>query len=108
MRTVTFILLFIPSIVHSAVRDDPYEVFDMSKRFYDTAVIEVHTVDDANERCQKESRKRGFGGFPYKVEACTFWADGSNNKCTIYLPKRTNMHQLGHEVRHCYQGPWHE
>lgn len=92
-----------------AFDDNPYNIFDASKRM--TGQVELHwvVVEDASVTCQKESKKRGLGGWPYKVYACTFWNDGGvANKCTVYTSKNTNMHQLGHEVRHCFQGPYHD
>ena len=91
----------------TTIKDDPYEVFDISKKMYDSAEVRILTVDDVSNRCQQESNKRGLGGFPYKVYACTFWNDGGSKRCTIVLPKRTNMHQLGHEIRHCFLGAFH-
>jgi len=29
------------------------------------------------------------------------------NKCLIVTPKQATMHNLGHELRHCFQGYWH-
>lgn len=89
-------------------KDDPYEVFDISKKKYDSAEVRIVTVNDVSDRCQQESHKRHLGGFPYKVYACTFWNDGGvSGRCTIYLGMSTNMHQLGHEIRHCYLWNFH-
>ena len=100
------LLLLIPNLAF-AWKDDPYEVFDMSRRMYSNVEIEIVTSNDISNRCQQESRKRGFGGFPYTVYACSFWNENRQRKCTIYLPTQTDMHQLGHEVRHCFQGSSH-
>lgn len=103
-------IAFISPVLH-AFNDDPYEPFDLDKKMYDSTMIELHTIDVTNDamwkECDQESRKRGFGGFSYRVYACSFWNEGSKRKCAIYLPRKTNMHQLGHEVRHCFQGSWH-
>ena len=96
------------SAVSITIKDDPYEVFSIAEKMYDTAEIRIMAVNDVSNRCQEESRKRGFGGFPYAVFACSFWNEGGSRRCTIFLGKKTNMHQLGHEVRHCYQGAWHQ
>lgn len=109
MKALTFVILLFPITAFSVdIKDDPYEVFDMSKRMYDNVEVEIHTDSNISQRCENESHRRGFGGFPYKVYACTFWNEGGRHKCTIYLPTNTNMHQLGHELRHCYQGSWHK
>lgn len=54
--------------------------------------------------CETESRRRGLGGFGYGVDACSFW-DATH--CTIVTSTRPTMHQLGHELRHCFQGNFH-
>lgn len=108
MKSIIIPLLLISfSATSSEISDDPYEVFDISKRMTSSIKVEIHTDDNAPERCQRESRRRGFGGWPYKVFACSFWNEENGHKCSVYLPKNTNMHQLGHEIRHCYQGAWH-
>lgn len=84
--------------------DDPNRPFDASSNFTTTSTINWRTVDDVQKACEAESRKRGFKGFGYAVQACSFF-DG--NQCTVITGKQTTMHSLGHEVRHCFQGNWH-
>lgn len=108
MKTVFFLLFFVP-LSAIAFDDNPYTTFDASKRMTTNTQVDWRVVSDANTTCQQESRKRGFGGFPYHVEACTFWDEnhGGAPSCTIFTNRITNMHQLGHEVRHCFQGAYH-
>lgn len=108
MKKILFILLFPLPALSATFKDDPYEVFDVSKRERSAVQLMVYSDGDVATRCQKESRKRHLGGFPYRVEACSFWNEDSGLKCSIYLPTLTNMHQLGHEVRHCLAGAWHK
>jgi hypothetical protein len=72
-----------------------------------TVAITWKPVDNVQQVCDIEGKNRGHGRFGYSVNSCAFWsADGL--QCTIITPKKTNMHLLGHEVRHCFQGNWHK
>lgn len=66
--------------------------------------IDWLTVSNVQANCEAESRQRGFGGFGYGVAACSFW---SASTCTIVTSTRPTMHQLGHELRHCYEHGFH-
>jgi hypothetical protein len=90
--------------------EGPETMFPTSGNFTNTTTINWVTVDNVQARCETESRKRKFGGFGYAVEACSFWDKGPNNEniCTIVTGKATNMHTLGHETRHCFQGSFHK
>lgn len=61
-------------------------------------------VNNLQATCEAESHKRGLGGFNYALEACSFWDD---RQCTIVTSTNTTMHQLGHELRHCFMGNFH-
>ena len=39
------------------------------------------------------------------AHACAMWTD---THCTIYVPEKTSYHALGHEMRHCTEGNFHE
>jgi hypothetical protein len=85
---------------------DPNSRFDARRKMSDTIRLTWRTVDDVQKACEDESRRRGNGGFGYSVEACGFWSlDGT--ECTIITRNRSTMHELGHEVRHCFQGNYH-
>ena len=83
---------------------DPYAKFDAKKNKHETVVLTWVYTDNVTQACDKQSRQRGLGGFGFGVEACSFW-DG--NTCTIITKKQPNGHELGHEVRHCFQGRYH-
>lgn len=87
-----------------AFNDSPTAPFDTSANLTTVSTITWRTVDDVQKTCEAESRKRGFKGFGYSIQACSFF-DG--NQCTIITGKTTSMHTVGHEVRHCFQGNWH-
>ena len=83
---------------------DPLARYDARKKMSDTISITWRTVDNVQQTCEAESRRRGHGGFGFGVEACSFW-DG--NQCTIITKSRPNNHEVGHEFRHCFQGNYH-
>jgi hypothetical protein len=64
--------------------------------------VDSNKVVDA---CNRESKRRGLGGFTYEMVACSFQ---SKNKCTIITSNAVSMHIVGHEVLHCFQGAWHD
>lgn len=54
--------------------------------------------------CEAESKQRGLGGFGYGVAACSFW---TATTCTIVTSKTPTQHELGHELRHCFERQFH-
>lgn len=91
-----------------AFNNDPNAVFDANKAYITKTTIQWLKVDDVQSACEKESRRRGLGGFGYGVEACAFWDKSFNShQCTILTKKKTTMGVLGHEARHCFEGSWH-
>jgi hypothetical protein len=101
--------LFVSNAFAYDTLEDPHEVFNVSKVNSSSIAVTFITSTNIQKTCDIESRKRGFGGFPYAVEACSFWdASPINNKCTIVVGKTTNYHTIGHEMRHCLQGNYHK
>ena len=86
--------------------DDPKAPFSTTENTGETMIISWKTVDNVQQVCQSEYKSRGFGGFNYKVDACSFW-NFVTKTCTVYTKKNPTMHDVGHEIRHCYQGNWH-
>jgi len=104
MKTKLFISIMFIATNATAFNDDPNKPFDTSSNYTTQSTITWRTVDDVQKSCEAESRRRGFKGFGYVLQACSFF-DG--NQCTIITGKQATMHSLGHEVRHCFQGNWH-
>jgi hypothetical protein len=101
-----FLLLLMIPAMSWAFDDNPTKPFDATKRLRDTSVITWRVVDDVQKACDEERQSTGAGKYPYKVNACvSFYLD--KNTCLIITGKKTSMHTLGHEVRHCFQGHWH-
>ena len=107
MKTKTFAisLIFAVNSVWANAWDNPNTPFDTKKNFTESSTIRWVTVDNVQEACEKESRSRGYNGFGMSVLACSFF---KGDQCTIITGKKTTMHTLGHEVRHCFQADWHK
>ena len=89
----------------SPVSDDPRKMYDVTKGTNRSVQVEWRTVDNPLQVCNRESKNFGNGGFAYAVQACAFWWD---NRCIIITGKKTDHDTIGHEIRHCFQGDWHE
>jgi hypothetical protein len=85
---------------------DPNSRFDAKRKMSDTVKLTWRTVDNLQQACEEESRRRGNGGFGYGLEACSFW-NIQGTECLIITKNKTSLHELGHEVRHCFQGNYH-
>ena len=83
---------------------DPESRFSTAKNFTETSIVTWQIVDNVQKACEAESRRRGNGGFGYSVEACSFW---QGNTCTIITGRTSTLHEIGHELRHCFQGNFH-
>lgn len=107
MKTKTFAisLIFAVNSAFANSWDNPTAQFDTKSNFTDVSTIKWVTVDNVQTACEQESRSRGYNGFNFGVLACAFF---KGDQCTIITGKKTTMHQLGHEVRHCFQGGWHK
>ena len=109
MKKALAVILVVTSLnTFADVRDPNWQNGEASFKATDNIVnssnIKWVVVSNINATCDAESKKRGFGGFGFSVDACSFWVD---KQCTIFTGARTTMHQLGHEVRHCFQGSFH-
>jgi len=105
MKTLLIALLLVSQTAY-AFDDNPTKSFSTANNEHETMLITWKPVDNVQEVCTSEYKRRGFGAFNYKVDACSFW-NNNTKTCTIYTRKNPNMHDIGHEIRHCYQGNWH-
>jgi hypothetical protein len=86
--------------------DNPKKPFNAEKnRTSNTLEIEWRISDNVQQTCNAMSKEYGNGGFNEpKLDACAFWW---NDRCIIVTKKRPTMHDVGHEIRHCFYGQWH-
>lgn len=65
----------------------------LAKPKYPTMKVEWKAVDDVPAECGNPLSK-----------GCAFI---ENNKCLVITGRDTNLAILGHEIRHCFEGQWH-
>lgn len=104
-KTIALLTLALYATSAQSFSDDPNEMFSASDNYTTNSNIRWIAVDNVQRTCDLESKKRGFGGISWSIKACSFF---NGNVCDIYTSKQLNMHTLGHEVRHCFQGSWHK
>ena len=106
MKLFISVALILSSNALFAFNDDPLKSFDATVRLHSTSVITWVVADDVQKACNESRIKHVGTAYTYLVNGCvTFWNE--TNECIIITGKRTTMHTLGHEVRHCFQGHWH-
>lgn len=108
-KALALLLMFLVTNAYSSEQWwNPEKNFNARQVMTEKTTIEWHRVDNLQATCEAESKKRKLGGFGYSVEACSFWDKGfTGHTCHIFTRKDTNLHNLGHEVRHCFQGNFH-
>jgi hypothetical protein len=108
MKKALFLAAFVAT--SAMALEDVHAPFNTKNIFTNTTTINWVSVDadKVQAQCNLESKKRGMAPFTVSVEACSFWdKERGRDVCTLVTPKVTNMHTLGHEVRHCFQAEWH-
>jgi len=98
-----FALLF-PATVISADWRSGDALFDARPVRSQTITVTWKSVPNVQQSCEGISKQRGLGGFGYALDACAFW---NKDQCLIVTGLQTSMHQLGHELRHCFMGSFH-
>jgi hypothetical protein len=78
-------------------------VFDATKNERKTMKITWEVAKDVNKACAAEHAKHG-SKLMYQVDACAVW---HKNTCKIITKKKPTEEDVGHEIRHCFQGHFH-
>jgi hypothetical protein len=102
--TLAILLVLFTTTVSAEDWRDPHALFNAKKREISKSTITWQLTDNVQKTCEAESRKRGNKGFGYPVSACSFW---SGDTCTIITGTKTTTLDMGHELRHCFQGSFH-
>lgn len=87
--------------------DDPNVPFDASvMRISGEVVVKWKTTDNVQKTCNAEGARFGLvKNYRENIRACAYWR---KNWCLIITGKTTTLHSVGHEIRHCFQGDWHD
>jgi hypothetical protein len=105
MKHTLLILALVSNFAH-ANWDDPELPFSTKPNKTQSMTIVWLPVDNVQKVCAAEIKKRDGKTLGYTVDACSFW-EVEKNSCTIITKKNPTQHDIGHEMRHCYQGQWH-
>jgi hypothetical protein len=91
--------------------EKPLDLFSTKNNYTEKSVVTWVPVNNVKHACEAESKRLGFNGFGFNMEACAFWDSDKKTgipTCYIITAKKVDYWQLGHELRHCFQGPWHK
>ncbi len=84
--------------------ENPETRFDATKNEVMDVRLRWKVVKDVNKACSEESVRRGGKVFNYNIQACSFW---EGKECIIVTPRMATIHNVGHEVLHCFRGDFH-
>ena len=92
---------FKKSIIHSIAA----LTYQQAQSFIDQPKIKYLVRQDGYEYC---ARITGIPVTPTsRAMACAFW-NVRRKECTIVTPITTGYNYLGHELRHCFEGAFHD
>jgi hypothetical protein len=100
--------VFLMAISMQASASGSYDLEFEARDSYKDVRLAWYVVQDVPQTCAMAG---ALGGLPSrynpKIVACAVRFPASNS-CVIYTAKRLSLAVLGHEVRHCFEGAWHE
>jgi hypothetical protein len=104
--SIILVLTLFPCITFAEGQLDFKAYFDTKANRAETLSISWMTVPMSliQSTCELISKDSGFGGFNYSLHACSFW---TNRTCLIVTGEQSTHEEIGHELRHCYQGNFH-
>jgi hypothetical protein len=108
-----FILLLIVSTNSFAQAEpewrDPLAKYPASQHKIKKFTLEHRIVKNVQAACDKERSNLGKKPFEFSVDACAVWKHRiTGNSCVIITGPMTSQAQLGHELRHCLEGNYHQ
>jgi len=102
---LTLLALALP---FSAQASGSYDLDFEAQDKYEDVRIAWYVVKDVPQTCAMAGALKGARTqYNPKIVACAVrFLDGQ--ACVIYTSKRLSLAVLGHEVRHCFEGAWHD
>ena len=102
MKVLAALLLLLSTAISQAdtlrVGQDDL-IFNVSPN-HTPKIIEWIVVEDLDQACYGKPKNPGQG----ELRGC---AKFNKTKCFVYTKKETTLANLGHEMRHCFEGQWH-
>jgi hypothetical protein len=101
-----FVALLLPLACMAQDWRDPLAKFNTKANRTERLMVSWMVVPSSKVQatCEAISKDSGLGGFGFAVDACSFW---HKETCLIITGKETTHAELGHELRHCFQGSFH-
>jgi len=102
------IILLLSLFSNIALAENPSELFSTADNFTNETKIKWIQVTAVQTACNNQRIKNGGKPFTYAVKACSSWSKNiiGSDECIVITEKKTSMHIIGHEMRHCFSGFW--
>ena len=81
------------------------ETFVVNKKV-NTTVVSWYVVEDVKKVCNELFKANNIKQ-KMIVEGCAIWKEDFSS-CTIITPLTTTHDVIGHELRHCFEGHFHD
>ena len=106
MKQIFAVFLMVISMQASA--SGRYDLDFEAQDQYQDVRIAWYVVQDVPQTCAMAGALKGARTrYNPNIIACAVrFLDGQ--ACVIYTAKKLSLAVLGHEVRHCFEGAWHE
>jgi hypothetical protein len=100
--------VFLMAISMQALASGRYDLDFEAQDRYEDVRIAWYVVQDVPQTCAMAGALKGARTRynPNMIACAVRFLDGQ--ACVIYTAKRLSLAVLGHEVRHCFEGAWHE
>jgi hypothetical protein len=106
MKQIFAVFLMVISMQASA--SGRYDLDFEAQDRYEDVHMAWYVVQDVPQTCAMAGALKGARTrYNPNIIACAVrFLDGQ--ACVIYTAKKLSLAVLGHEVRHCFEGAWHE
>ena len=91
----------------SAKEMEPFSAKPVSARMMSQVLLSWELRDDVSAYCAKEMKLDMEKAFFTPPQACAYWNKRTRECVVVTSPTTTHM-VLGHEVRHCFEGHFHD
>lgn len=106
---IILLMLWLPLSVSGRMESSPIELWELPFQSKELKIRVVAVEGDINLACNEANKKAGRGNFRDFTIGCAYWSLNKEPRvCLILLSKHTNNDILGHELRHCLVGSFHE
>ena len=104
----TFLLLVLSFLSFSVRASGSHDLQFTAKERYEDVSVAWIVSNDVVQTCNMANRLAGLNKrYDRSIMACAVVYRMSNT-CVIYTAPNLSLAVLGHEVRHCFEGAWHE